>query len=80
MAAWVRVVAEALLQFRGYPYQSIASRWSARQRRGYGEAKIIVIDPDIDAVADRVCQTLNHDKAGLRSRNVQGLSVRQVAD
>jgi PBP1b-binding outer membrane lipoprotein LpoB len=45
-------------------------------RKGNGEAKLIVIDPDIESVVNRVCQTLSHDKTGLRSKTIQELECR----
>jgi hypothetical protein len=45
-------------------------------RKGNREAKLIVVDPSMDTVVNRVCQTVSQDKATLRAGNVQGLPCR----
>ena len=60
----------------GYSFSVADEHFNDLIRKGNGEAKLIVIDPDMEAVVNRVCQTLNHDKAVLRSKNVQGLECK----
>ena len=45
-------------------------------RKGNRGAKLIVVDPSLEAVVNRVCQTVNQDKATLRSVNVRGLQCK----
>jgi hypothetical protein len=60
----------------GYSFGVADEHFNDLIRKGNKEAKLIVVDPDIGAVVNRVCQTLNHDKTGLRSTNVQGLECK----
>jgi len=60
----------------GYSFGVADEHFNDLIRKGNKEAKLIVVDPDIGAVVNRVCQTLNHDKSGLRSTNVQGLECK----
>jgi hypothetical protein len=46
-------------------------------RKGNKEARLIVVNPDIEAVVNRVCQTLDHDETGLQVANIQGLECLQ---
>jgi hypothetical protein len=37
------------------------------------EAKLIVVDPNLEGPVNRVCQMLSYDKTRLRARNIAGL-------
>lgn len=60
----------------GYSFSVADEHFNDLIRKGNREAKLIVVDPDIEAVVNRVCQALNHDKSGLRSRSVRGLECK----
>jgi len=60
----------------GYSFSVADEHFNDLIRKGNGDAKLIVIDPDLEAVVNRVCHTLNHDKTNLRSRNIRGLECR----
>ncbi len=60
----------------GYSFSVADEHFNDLIRKGNKEAKLIVIDPDIEAVVNRVCQTLNQDKTSLRSTNVHGLECK----
>jgi hypothetical protein len=60
----------------GYSFSVADEHFNDLIRKGNREAKLIVVDPSLDAVVNRVCQTVNQEKATLRSRNIQGLHAR----
>ena len=60
----------------GYSFSVADEHFNDLIRKGNGDAKLIVIDPDLEAVVNRVCHTLNNDKTNLRSRNIRGLECR----
>src|SRR5258708_40110771 len=51
--------------------------WTGMIRKGNKIARLIVVNPDIEAVVNRVCQTLDHDETGLQVGNIQGLECLQ---
>ncbi len=63
----------------GYSFGIADEHFNDLIRKGNTEAKLIVVNPDLEPVADRVCQTLNQSKAGLHSTNVEGLECRSVS-
>lgn len=63
----------------GYSFSVADEHFNDLIRKGNPQANLIVVDPKIDAVIDRVCQTLNHDKTGLRSTQIQGLECKADA-
>jgi hypothetical protein len=57
----------------GYSFNVADEHFNDLIRKGNREARLIVVDPDIEAVVSRVCQTLNRDESSLRAVNIQGL-------
>jgi hypothetical protein len=57
----------------GYSFSVADEHFNDLIRKGNREANLIVVDPDIEAVMNRVCQTLDHDKSGFRATSVEGL-------
>jgi hypothetical protein len=60
----------------GYSFSVADEHFNDLVRKGNQYAKLIVIDPGLDAVVNRVCQTLGHDKSALRAKSVEGLECR----
>jgi hypothetical protein len=40
------------------------------------DAKLIVVDPNLEGTVNRVCQMLSHDKTRLRARKIEGLECK----
>jgi len=57
----------------GYSFAVADEHFNDLIRKGNKEAKLVVIDPSLEGVANRVCQTVDQDKATLRSATVRGL-------
>ncbi len=55
----------------GYSFNVADEHFNDLIRKGNREARLIVVDPDIEVVATRVCRTLNHDERGLRPVTIQ---------
>jgi hypothetical protein len=60
----------------GYSFSVADEHFNDLIRKGNKEARLIVIDPDIEGVVKRVCQTLDYDKPTLGSKSVQGLECK----
>ena len=60
----------------GYSFSIADEHFNDLVRKGNSEAKVIVVNPDIEAVLDRTCQTLNQNKADLHSTNVEDLECK----
>ena len=60
----------------GYSFGVADEHFNDLVRKGNREATLIIVDPSLEAVVNRVCQTVNQDKATLRSVNVRGLQCR----
>jgi hypothetical protein len=60
----------------GYSFGIADEHFNDLIRKGNQAAKLIVVDPGLDAVVKRVCQIVNHDKDTLRSVTVQGLQCK----
>jgi hypothetical protein len=60
----------------GYSFGVADEHFNDLIRKGNREAKLIVVDPSLEAVVNRVCLTLNQDKAILRPANVRGLQCK----
>lgn len=60
----------------GYSFSVADEHFNDLLRKGNPRAKLIVVDPKIDAVIDPVCHTLNHDKTRLRPTRIQGLECK----
>lgn len=60
----------------GYSFSVADEHFNDLIRNGNPDAELIVVNPDIDAAVNRVCQTLNHDKATLQPETVHGLECR----
>jgi hypothetical protein len=45
-------------------------------RKGNKTARLIVVDPNLDAVVNLVCQTLGHHRTHEYSLNVEGLACK----
>ena len=60
----------------GYSFSVADEHFNDLIRKGNREAKLIVIDPNLDAVMNRVCQIITHDKTSLRPVDVHGLHCR----
>jgi hypothetical protein len=60
----------------GYSFGVADEHFNDLVRKGNKTAKLIVVDPSLEAVVNRVCQTVNQDKATLRPANVRGLQCK----
>ena len=60
----------------GYSFNVADEHFNDLIRKGNKEAKLVVIDPNCDAVVNRVCQTLRYDRTALRSVEVSGLELK----
>jgi hypothetical protein len=60
----------------GYSFGVADEHFNDLIRKGNKDARVIVVDPDIDSVVNRVCQTLNHHEAGLQPAEVHGLECK----
>src|ERR1700731_830609 len=60
----------------GYSFSVADDHFNDLIRKGNREVRLIVVDPNLDAVVNRVCQTLGHDKAGLKPVKVEGLECK----
>ena len=60
----------------GYSFNVADEHFNDLLRKGNRDAKLIVIDPGLEAVVNRVCQTLSHDKSTLRSIAIDGLECK----
>lgn len=57
----------------GYSFSVADEHFNDLIRKQNAEAKLIVLDPSLDAVVNRVCQIVGYDKGQLRSSNQDGL-------
>jgi hypothetical protein len=60
----------------GYSFSVADEHFNDLVRKGNKDAKLIVVDPGLDAVVNRVCQTIGRDKAGLKSVEIEGLECK----
>jgi hypothetical protein len=63
----------------GYSFGVADEHFNDLIRKGNKEAQLIVVDPDIDSVASRVCQTLNRRDADLRNMRIIDLECKTDA-
>jgi hypothetical protein len=71
-----RIKGARTILIAGYSFSVADEHFNDLLRKGNPRAKLIVVDPKIDGVIDRVCHTLNHDKTRLRSTRIQGLECK----
>ena len=57
----------------GYSFSVADEHFNDLIRKGNPNARLIVVDPNMDGVVGRVCQIVNHDRARLTPAAVQGL-------
>src|SRR5208337_5451766 len=57
----------------GYSFGVADEHFNDLIRKGNKEARLIVIDPSLEGVVNRLCQTVGQDRSTLHSTNVQGL-------
>jgi hypothetical protein len=60
----------------GYSFSVADEHFNDLIRKGQKDARLIVVDPDIESVVNRVCQTLDHKEAGLRAATIQDLECK----
>jgi hypothetical protein len=60
----------------GYSFNVADEHFNDLIRKGNKDAKLIVIDPNLEGAMNRVCLTLAHDRAALKQMTVQGLECR----
>ena len=60
----------------GYSFSVADEHFNDLVRKGNKDAKLIVVDPGLDAVVNRVCQVLGQDKASLKPMTVEGLKCK----
>jgi hypothetical protein len=60
----------------GYSFSVADEHFNDLIRKGNKNANLLVIDPDINAVATRVCETVDYNKNGLIPSNIAGLECR----
>jgi len=60
----------------GYSFGVADEHFNDLIRKGNQTAKLIIVDPSLDSVVNRVCQIVSHDKETLRSVNIQGLQCK----
>jgi hypothetical protein len=59
----------------GYSFGVADEHFNDLIRKGNATAKLVVVNPDMDGTATRLCQTLRQDKAILRSAEIHGLET-----
>jgi hypothetical protein len=57
----------------GYSFSVADEHFNDLIRKGNREARLVVVNPDMEAAMNRVCQTFNYDRTRLQSANTQGL-------
>jgi hypothetical protein len=57
----------------GYSFSVADEHFNDLIRKGNRDAKLIVVDPNMDGVVGRVCQIVSHDRTRLRPTTVQEL-------
>jgi hypothetical protein len=57
----------------GYSFSVADEHFNDLIRKYNREAKLIVVDPNLEGPVNRVCQMLSYDKTRLRARNIAGL-------
>lgn len=60
----------------GYSFNVADEHFNDLIRKGNKDAKLVIIDPDNEGAAHRVCQTVGHDKTRLRSTRLEGLECK----
>lgn len=60
----------------GYSFSVADEHFNDLIRKGNREAKLIVVDPNLEGAINRVCQTVGQDKASLRPIMIDGLECR----
>jgi hypothetical protein len=63
----------------GYSFGTADEHFNDLIRKGNKEARLVVVAPDIESVATRVCQTLNHNEGALREARINGLECKTDA-
>lgn len=61
----------------GYSFNVADEHFNDLIRKGNKDARLIVVDPDSEGAAHRVCQIVGHDKNHLRSTQVGGLACKR---
>jgi hypothetical protein len=57
----------------GYSFGVADEHFNDLIRKGNKEGRLIIIDPSLEGVVNRLCQTVGQDRSTLHSANVQGL-------
>ncbi len=60
----------------GYSFGIADEHFNDLVRKGNPRAKLIVVDPALDAVVNRVCQLVQQDREALRASEISGLHCR----
>src|SRR5205807_9807597 len=60
----------------GYSFSVADEHFNDLIRKGNRDAKLIVVDPNMDGVVGRVCRIVNHDRTRLIPTEVQGLECK----
>jgi hypothetical protein len=60
----------------GYSFSVADEHFNDVVRKYNREAKLIVVDPNLEGPVNRVCQMLSHDKTRLRARTIAGLECK----
>jgi len=61
----------------GYSFNVADEHFNDLIRKGNRDAKLVVIGPNLEGIVNRVCQTLKHDPAALRSARVAGFECKK---
>jgi hypothetical protein len=60
----------------GYSFSVADEHFNDLVRKYNREAKLIVVDPNLEGPVNRVCQMLSHDKTRLRAKHIAGLECK----
>lgn len=60
----------------GYSFSVADEHFNDLVRKYNREAKLIVVDPNLEGPVNRVCQMLSHDKTRLREKHIAGLECK----
>jgi hypothetical protein len=72
-----RIKAAKKIVILGYSFSVADEHFNDLIRKGNPEAKLIVIDPNLNAVVTRVCQVVSYDQRHLTAGTVQGLEYKE---
>ncbi len=60
----------------GYSFSVADEHFNDLIRKGNREAKLIVVDPNLEGTTSRVCQTVGQDRATLRPAEIEGMECK----